>query len=263
MARPEAKNVEYFPCYCADGKVLYILERRWGNNGYAFFYKLWKRLGNADYHCIDLRQTDSWEYFRAKMGVSDAETQEIMDKLAEMGVIDPDLWAFKIVWSDSFVESVRDVWIKRKQLIPQKPALPEQKPALPEQKPKVPWVSGIDNPQSKVKERKVNKNILCVFTEEFEAFWKAYPKHTSKKQAFLEWEKATAKPSLSVILSAIENQKRAKATAMDTGQFTPEWPDPERWIKKARWDDDPESLIGGGKGGNGGNGTKTGGLLKI
>lgn len=241
MARPEVKNVEYFPCYCNDGKVLFILESRWGNAGYAFFYKLWKRLGDADYHTIDLRPFDNWEYFRAKMGVSDAETQAIMDKLAEMKVIDPDLWSFKIVWSDDFLESVKDVWVKRKQLIPQKPQLPEKKPILPEQKPAVPVVSDTDNPQRKVKESKVKKRTLCVYSDAFQSFWSVYPKHTAKKSAFQEWEKAIDKPPLEDILSAIENQKRAKKALADAGQFVSEWPDPERWIKKARWEDEIDS----------------------
>jgi hypothetical protein len=156
MARPGSKNVDYFPCYCKDGKVLFVLESRWGNNGYAFFYKLWKRLGDADYHYIDLRPIDNWEYFRAKMGVSDSETTDILNKLAEMGIIDPELWSQRVIWSESFLESVADVWRKRKQLIPQKPTFLIQKPGLPQQKSAETIVSGIDNPQRIGKESKGN-----------------------------------------------------------------------------------------------------------
>ncbi len=158
MARPKSNNVDYFPCYCKDGKVLYILESRWGNDGYAFFYKLWKRLGDADFHYIDLRPLDNWEYFRAKMGVSDTETHDILDKLSEMGVIDPELWAQKVIWSESFIESVKDVWIKRKQLIPQKPLFLTQKQELLEQNETETTVNENQNPQSKVNKSKVNKS---------------------------------------------------------------------------------------------------------
>ncbi len=163
MARPKAQNVDYFPCYCQDGKVLFILESRWGNAGYAFFYKLWKRLGDADNHYLDLRPLDNWEYFRAKMGVSDTETLAILDKLSEMGVIDPELWSHKIVWSDDFVDSVRDVWEKRKQLIPQKPLFLVQKPGLPPQDETETPISGDHNPQSKVNKSKVNKRSKAPF----------------------------------------------------------------------------------------------------
>lgn len=159
--RHESKNVEYFPCYCKDGKVLYILESRWGNNGWAFFYKLWKRLGDSDFHYIDLRPLDNWEYFRAKMGVSDAETTEILDKLAEMKVIDPEMWSHRIIWSDSFVESVSDVWMKRKGKIPQKPSFLIQKQEFPERKSAETIISVAEVHKGKdsiVKNRKV-KNI--------------------------------------------------------------------------------------------------------
>lgn len=155
MGRPRANNVDYFPCYCKDGKVLFVLESRWGNAGYAFFYKLWKRIGDADFHYIDLRPLDNWEYFRAKMGVSDTETTDILNKLAEMGVIDPELWSQKIIWSDSFVESVKGVWEKRKQAVPEKPLFLLQKSTLLEQKQQIDGVSVPEGTQSKVKKSKV------------------------------------------------------------------------------------------------------------
>ena len=155
MGRPKANNVDYFPCYCKDGKVLFVLESRWGNAGYAFFYKLWKRIGDADFHYIDLRPLDNWEYFRAKMGVSDTETTDILNKLAEMGVIDPELWSQKIIWSDSFVESVKGVWEKRKQAVPEKPLFLLQKSTLLEQKQQIDGVSVPEGTQSKVKKSKV------------------------------------------------------------------------------------------------------------
>jgi predicted phage replisome organizer len=108
--------------------------------------------------------------------------------------------------------------------------------------------------EKKRKEKKKNKT-LCVYSNAFQEFWNVYPKHTGKKAAFKQWEKMKPTgllPPLDVILSAVNDQKRVKAKALETGQFAPEWPDPERWIKNARWEDEPESLIGqtGGSNGN-------------
>jgi hypothetical protein len=101
-------------------------------------------------------------------------------------------------------------------------------------------------PEGKVKEGKGKEgNTLCVFSDAFLSFWEVYPNHTAKKSAFKEWEKAKDKPPLETILSAIKNQKRAKQDRKDAGQFVSEWPDPERWIKKARWDDELEAETGG------------------
>lgn len=241
MSRPKSNNVDYFPCYCRDGKTLYVLESRWGNAGYAFFYKLWKRLGDADFHYIDLRPFDNWEYFRARMGISDTETTDILNKLAEMRVIDPDLWAEKIIWSDSFVDSVQDVWLKRKKNIPQKPLFLIQKKEFPSQneaETPLPPQDDNQNPQSKVNKSKVNNKTLGVYSNAFISFWSEYPKPVKKKASFKEWEKCPNKPSIEIVLEAIRAQKRNKAELSSKGLFCPEWPDPERWIKNERWNDE-------------------------
>ena len=155
MGRKQSNKVDYFPCYCKDGKTLFVLESYWGNDGFAFFYRLWKRLGDSNFHYIDLREENNWEYFKAQMKISEAETEKILQKLADMGVIDAELWAEKIVWSDSFVESVADVWIKRKRKVPQKPLFLIQKPAfLPQKKPETP-ISDTEGTQSRVEYSRV------------------------------------------------------------------------------------------------------------
>lgn len=73
---------------------------------------------------------------------------------------------------------------------------------------------------------------------DFEIFWKEYPNHTSKKAACAEWRKHKSKPPIETIMSALNKQKRAKEQLRQTGQFVSEWPDPQRWIKNDRWDDE-------------------------
>jgi hypothetical protein len=77
------------------------------------------------------------------------------------------------------------------------------------------------------------------YPEDFQRFWNAYPNPTSKKAAYKEWLAAKDKPPLNEIIAAIEKQKAYKAKRSQAGQFVPEWPDPERWIKKGRWEDKP------------------------
>lgn len=156
MGRAIRTNVDYFPCNCKDGKTLFILESRWGNNGFCLFYRLWKRLGDADFHFIDLRKVDNYEYFIAQMKISEPEILEMLDKLAVLGVIDPELWAERILWSDSFVEDIKDVWIKRNKMIPQKPLFLIQKTGNPDQKSPESSESGPESAQ--IKEKKIKEN---------------------------------------------------------------------------------------------------------
>lgn len=80
----------------------------------------------------------------------------------------------------------------------------------------------------KIKKRGTLEKTL-EYTEDFETFWKAYPKKTAKKSAFAEWKKAS--PDLGVCLAAIEAQKQSRKWR--EGYIL----DPERWIKRGCWDD--------------------------
>ncbi|HAR34252.1 MAG TPA: hypothetical protein DCR95_09255 [Desulfobacter sp.] len=88
---------------------------------------------------------------------------------------------------------------------------------------------------------------LTLYKHAFEKFWKIYPKKTSKKGALEQWEIASKNktlPEIDFIINALQNQIQAKQKAQSAGQFVSEWPDPERWIKKARWDDDIQTMSG-------------------
>lgn len=47
MARPTKTSVDYFPHMTHSGKTIAILEARWGNDGYAFWFKLLELLGDS------------------------------------------------------------------------------------------------------------------------------------------------------------------------------------------------------------------------
>ena len=50
MTRPMKKGVDYFPHACVHGQTMFILEQRWGNDGYAFWFKLLEMLGTTEGH---------------------------------------------------------------------------------------------------------------------------------------------------------------------------------------------------------------------
>jgi phage replication O-like protein O len=79
---------------------------------------------------------------------------------------------------------------------------------------------------------------LVVYSNDFLSFWSEYPKAVKKKMAFKEWEKNKTRPDIEIILKAIREQKKNKTELKCAGQFCPEWPDPERWIKNERWNDE-------------------------
>jgi hypothetical protein len=54
MTRPLTNTVEYFMHTTSHGKTLFILEQRFGNDGYSFWYKLLETLGRTENHFIDI-----------------------------------------------------------------------------------------------------------------------------------------------------------------------------------------------------------------
>lgn len=78
-----------------------------------------------------------------------------------------------------------------------------------------------------------SKSKIPDFTEDFESFWKAYPKKVGKGAAEKAWQKH--KPPLDVVLEAIEKQKDSDQWSKDNGQFIPH---PTTWLNGKRWEDE-------------------------
>jgi hypothetical protein len=106
MARPKKQTVEYFPHYVNSGKTMFILENNFGNDGYAFWFKVLELLGITDGHVYDCRNTADWEFLLAKTHVSEVLANSILKKLADLDAIDSELWDKRLIWSDNFVKNL-------------------------------------------------------------------------------------------------------------------------------------------------------------
>lgn len=144
MARPKKQEVDYFPHYCDHGRVLFILESHYKNDGYAVFYKLEEVLGKTEGHCYDCAPVENWEYLLSRMGTTEEIVLGVLEKLASMSVIDPALWAKKKIWMESFVQSISHVYARRRSNIPTQRGLCQQKPQQDD-------VTDNENPHSIVK----------------------------------------------------------------------------------------------------------------
>ena len=151
MARAKKDKVDYFPHMVTGGKTIFILEQKFGNDGYAFWFKLLELLGDTKGHYFCTSNYSEWQFLIAKARVTEQVATEILDTLAELDAIDKELWEEKIIWVQKFVDNISDVYVKRKQDTPLKPlscSRNDTTTVLP-----VPEMR-----QSKVKESKVNKS---------------------------------------------------------------------------------------------------------
>jgi hypothetical protein len=247
MSKPRRQEVDYFPHYCDHGKILFVLETNFQNDGYAVFYKIQELLAKTNGHCYDCSSSEGWEYLLSKMNVGEDRVLSIIKKLVTMGTIDRELWESRRVWMQSFVDSVADAYSRRKVDLPSKPVMC----------PKIDQLSGIDvnilpaqpdkcqhlsAKESKVKESKEKKRKetpLSQYSDEFETFWKAYPKKVKKDNAWAAWKKRNGTmPPIDIIVKAIETQKKCSQWIRDGGQYIPH---PATWINGGQWMDEEEA----------------------
>ncbi len=123
MGRSPKKGVDYFShdTGASGGPTLFTVENRFGNDGYAFWFKLLEFLGTQESLSISTDDRANWLYFVAKARVTEETAIQILDVLADIEAIDKELWKNRIIWSDNFVNRLSDVYKKRGTEKPQKP----------------------------------------------------------------------------------------------------------------------------------------------
>lgn len=118
MARPKSDTVEYFPMMAAPSRVIQNLEGKYGNDGFAFYYKLLQILATEDGHFFDCRNPIDMEFLSRKCGVDMVSSEKMLSDLCLWRVLNEKLWERKIIWIQSFVDSLEDVYRTRRRAAP-------------------------------------------------------------------------------------------------------------------------------------------------
>ena len=114
MARPQKRTVDYFPHYATSGKTLLILQNEFGNDGYAFWFKLLSLLCKTDGQVYDYNNVASWRLLLAETQVSEDIAGKILQVLADIDTIDKELHSHKVIWVQNLVDNLEDVYNRRK-----------------------------------------------------------------------------------------------------------------------------------------------------
>jgi len=251
MTRPLTNTVQYFPHTTDHGDTMYILENRFGNTGYAFWYKLLEKLGKTENHYLDLNNPLTLEGLQALARIKDEETTiGILDLLAKLLAINPELWKNRIVWSENFVKGLEPVYKNRGREIPKKPIYINRNSITTS---KVPDIQGIttsnllaDNPQGSIGSKgSIGKRIKDTASLSlFEQLWQTYPKAKRReKEAALNNFKLLKLENgqFEKVMDALKQQIANKDECDRNGKFCPEFKDIKRWIKSKCWLDEIES----------------------
>ncbi len=115
MARQEQNNVEYFPFLCKEGKAMFYIEHKYGNDGYATWIRILRQLAVTNYHYLNLSEYSELMYLSSKCKISDQKLKEIISDLVSIGEFSKELWEQNnIVFSEKFIENIKDAYARRK-----------------------------------------------------------------------------------------------------------------------------------------------------
>jgi hypothetical protein len=159
MARPLKQTVDYFPHFCNGSKTLVILENHYGNDGYAFWFKLLEVLSKSNGHVYDCNNPAYWEFLLARTKVSEVIANEIIGILVNLGKLDAELWQNRVIWCQNLVNNLDEVYRRRQTPLPQKPSYCVQEHAITQVNVNSNPTSSIDNVNSK-RQRRVEESIV-------------------------------------------------------------------------------------------------------
>lgn len=129
MGRPTKETVDYYPHFVKGGRTIFILESKYGNDGYAFWFKLLEILGDAEGHYYDCAVPNNWAYLLAKTRCSEDTAKDIINTLLALGKIDSKLWNDRqVIWCQHFVDNLSSVYKRRNIETPTKPSFCDEKP---------------------------------------------------------------------------------------------------------------------------------------
>lgn len=255
MGRNSKQTADYFPHYAGgNSRTKFILESNWGNDGYAFWFKLLEILCAADGQYYDCWTAMNWEYLLAVTGVSADTAESILDTLADMGKVDAELWRkCRVIWVQSLMESLRSLYSKRASA-PEKPSALDFPNRAKEQQATDENSSEQPAMPAQTKSSSARRHRASALSPEqrarFERWYKAYPKKVDPAAAEKAWAKIEPPPDdeqTDRMIAAIEAAKKYDSRFRER-QYTPY---PASWLNAKGYESD-YSQGGGGADGNAG-----------
>jgi hypothetical protein len=134
---------------------MFIIESKYGNDGYAVWFKLLESLAKTDDHWMDLSDPSNMMYLCAKCRVSNDIMEAIISDLANLGEVDAQLWKDeRVIWSQKFTDSIEEAYKKRSNVCPNREAVINKLRGLGRCKPPKGQSQGDVNPYTKVNNNK-------------------------------------------------------------------------------------------------------------
>lgn len=208
MARPHKQTVDYFPHYsnASSGKTLYILESKFGNDGYAFWFKLLELLANSEGHFYDARNPVAWEFLLARTHVTEAIGIQIMKLLIDLDAIDSELWDKRIIWSQNLVDNITDAYRNRTTDIPTKPSINGNKPLYIEVSDVENEVPDVINPHTKLNKNKLKDTKDTPIKQKYGEFNNVFLSDSEYQKLVERFSEAGTKERIEILSTGIASK---------------------------------------------------------
>ena len=122
MTRKKINKADYFPHYVHASRTLKIIKSQYGDSGYTFWFELLALLADTEDHFYTCKNTAEVSFLQTLNTQPCAFLPvEILDTLAELEAIDPDLWSEKVIWCQHLVDGLTALYSNRGRELPQKP----------------------------------------------------------------------------------------------------------------------------------------------
>jgi len=158
MARPNRNDVDYFPLYCKEGKTMHFIRNKFGNDGYVVWIRTLRALAVKNYHYLDFNDETELLFHASDCNVEPDVVLGVLNCLAKFGEIDSEFWECNVVWSEKFIDSIKDAYRKRAVKIQLRADILRLSSALNHISSAENEVSSAINPQRKEKKSKEDYN---------------------------------------------------------------------------------------------------------
>lgn len=113
MGRYEKNTVEYFPHIVSSGKKMFFIENKYGNDGYATWFKILEKISETKFHFLNLNEDEEIIYLASKCRVSEDRLLSIINDLARIGAFNKMLWEVKVIWCQKYIDEIQEAYIRR------------------------------------------------------------------------------------------------------------------------------------------------------
>lgn len=245
-------GIDYFPLDVSLDKKFELIEAEFGLTGFGVVVHLLQEIYGKEGYYIEWTEEVALLFAR-RYGLGGGVVSEIVEASVRRGMFDKEIYdKYRVLTSKGIQKRYFEAVSRRKSLevdynillvdptqICKDVNISAKNVNISSENADISEQSKVE--KSKVKESKVKKSKECANAhsmrareEEFDLFWRAYPKKRNKADALSAFLKIKG-VSVQTILDAIERLKSCPEWQEQNGRFIPY---PAKWLEKGGWNDE-------------------------